>query len=427
MIEVKVTSSRKLPPFKFRWPDGYEDFEAGWEYEFAIEGQRHRVRHGLGAREVYGRLRVHTVTWLDGDVQVEGVESDDYPVTLALLSRLRRPGRATVRSWADIPAGYESFEIVEHRREIDARYSPSCLAVKIGEDDLRSWALHAWLRSRLPRRASADARPQALPIPIRPLPPAPAPNAHAVARALLDHAAFLASQLGGDGVTLTPDPNANRFVKDDAFAFLVAVIADMGIRAERAWALPWELRQRIGHLNPHRVAAAPAAIHAAVQEPPKLHRFVNLVPAWIIQAAELVVADYAGDASRLWSDQPTAVELRRRLECFPGIGQKKAAMAVEILARDLAVPLQDLAGSDVAYDVHLRRVFLRAGLAERDDAQHMIAVAQALHAERPGALDLPAWDIGRRWCHPTAPDCVTCPLNTACARLIDRGTPVRGT
>ena len=85
---------------------------------------------------------------------------------------------------------------------------------------------------------------------------------------------------------------------------------------------------------------------------------------------------------------------------FPGIGQKKAAMAAEILARDLGKPLQDMSGSDVAYDVHVRRVLLRSGLAEHDEVTHMIAVARALNPDRPGALDLPAWDVGRRWCRP---------------------------
>jgi len=38
---------------------------------------------------------------------------------------------------------------------------------------------------------------------------------------------------------------------------------------------------------------------------------------------------------------------------------KKAAMAVEMLERDLGVPVRDMGGSDIAYDVHARRVFLR--------------------------------------------------------------------
>jgi endonuclease III len=49
-----------------------------------------------------------------------------------------------------------------------------------------------------------------------------------------------------------------------------------------------------------------------------------------------------------------------------------------------------------------------------------------LYPERPGALDLPAWDIGRRWCHPRHPDCALCPLYVACPRLIERGSTVRG-
>ena len=40
-------------------------------------------------------------------------------------------------------------------------------------------------------------------------------------------------------------------------------------------------------------------------------------------------------------------------------------MAVEILARD--------------FHVHVRRVMLRSGLGQRDDPDHMIAAAGALH------------------------------------------------
>lgn len=172
--------------------------------------------------------------------------------------------------------------------------------------------------------------------------------------------------------------------------------------------------------------ADPEAVRAAVNHDPKLHRFVNVVPAWLVQAAQIVVSQYGGDAAQLWADEPTAIELRRRLEAFPGIGQKKAAMAVEILARDLGKPLHELSGGDVAYDVHLRRVFLRTGLADHDEVGHMVAVARALYPGRPGALDLPAWDIGRRWCRPADPDCAACPVNSVCPRLIGKGSAVRG-
>lgn len=230
---IKMLTVQKLPPFDFKWPDASESFESGWSYDVQIDGKRHLVRHGLGTRTVYGRVRVHTVTWLDGNVQVEGVEADDYPVSQALISRLRRQDRKAARVWEEVPAGYAGFTIVDHRREIEALYSPRCLAIKVREDDLPSWALHAWLRSQLPRISSAQlTRPATLSPP--PLPPAPTPDAQAVARALLAHADALASELTSTTTQFTPDPAANQLIHDDPFAFLLAVIADMGIVAERA-------------------------------------------------------------------------------------------------------------------------------------------------------------------------------------------------
>ena len=101
-------------------------------------------------------------------------------------------------------------------------------------------------------------------------------------------------------------------------------------------------------------------------------------------------------------------------------------MAVEILERDLHVPLTDLSGSDIAYDVHVRRVFLRTGLAVHDDVNEMVAVARALHPERPGELDNPAWDIGRRWCRPKEPDCPKLPAGRGVPRYIAAGNAVKG-
>ncbi len=196
-----------------------------------------------------------------------------------------------------VPAGYEPFEIVEHRREIDAAYSPFCLAVKIREDDIASWALHGWLRSQLARTVGATPPAMAAPTPRAQLPPPPSPNAQAVGRALLAHADALAAELAGGTAQFTPNPAANAMIHEDAFAFLLAVIADMGIRAERAWALPFELSMRLGGLSPARLREDPAAVRTAVQRQPMLHRFVNVVPDWFVQAAGIVLEHYGGEPS----------------------------------------------------------------------------------------------------------------------------------
>jgi uncharacterized HhH-GPD family protein len=427
MTSVELVGVRRIGPFDFRWPDETESFEGGWAFEAHIDGARHPTRLGIGACQRFGRMRVHVVTWMDGEVQVEGVEADDYPASQALISRLRRPGRGLAFTWAEVPAGYHAFDVVDHRREIDAPYSPRCLAVKIGEDDLAAWALHAWLRSQLPRKSRGAARTLGTVAPRwSELGPPPLPDAGRVGRALLAHADELASQIKSAVAQFTYNPDAEALIRSDGFAFLLAVVSDTGIRAERAWALPYELGRRLGYLSPKELADSPEAVRAAIQRPPKLHRFVNVVPDWLVQTSRIVLDRYDGDAERVWSDAPTATRLRRRLEEFPGIGQKRAGMAVEILARDLGKPLRETSGSDIAGDAHLRRVFLRTGLADGDDVHQMADVARRLYPDRPGALDIPAWDIGRRWCRPAGPDCSFCPLNGACPRLTDRGTRVRG-
>jgi endonuclease III len=61
--------------------------------------------------------------------------------------------------------------------------------------------------------------------------------------------------------------------------------------------------------------------------------------------------------------------------------------------------------SDVAVDVHVRRVFLRSGLVESDDPVSIILAARELWPDPPAALDSPAWNVGITWCRPTAPEC----------------------
>jgi uncharacterized HhH-GPD family protein len=222
----------------------------------------------------------------------------------------------------------------------------------------------------------------------------------------------------------TGNPEANELLRSDPFAFLCAVIFDQGVPSERAWLAPWQLKERLGHLDPTRIAADPDAVTEAMQGVPKLHRYVNKMPDWIVRAAQRVLDLYGGDASTIWSDNPTADELQKRFDDFVGIAQKKAAMAVETLERDLGVPIRNLERSDIAYDVHLRRVFLRSQLADRDDRDTLIAAARQLHPDRPGELDLPTWLIGRGWCHAGVPDCASCPLTEVCPKQIERAALV---
>lgn len=226
--------------------------------------------------------------------------------------------------------------------------------------------------------------------------------------------------------SFTPDVQANQLLFDDPFAFLLGVIFDQNYPAERAWQAPYELRKRLGHLDPARMMTEPEKVRSAISMQPALHRYVEKLPTWVVSAARIVTDTYAGDAANIWRDNPTAREVQQRLDAFPGIGQKKAAMGAECLVRNLGVGIQDLQGSDIAYDIHVRRVFLRTGLAQWDDLEHMLAIAREANPDRPGQIDLPAWMIGRSWCIAGVPICHSCPLTSVCPKKIDAAAMVRG-
>ncbi len=48
---------------------------------------------------------------------------------------------------------------------------------------------------------------------------------------------------------------ASRFVYEDPFAFALGASLDRGIRAEVAWTFPFWIREKLGHLDPQRIAS----------------------------------------------------------------------------------------------------------------------------------------------------------------------------
>ena len=211
---------------------------------------------------------------------------------------------------------------------------------------------------------------------------------------------------------------ADRLIESDPNAFLLGALFTQGMPAERAWAGPYLLMLRLGHLDLSRIARMDFDdLAVAFAAKPALHRFKREMARYVQAAARRVVADYGGDASRIWRGRPTARELQQRLGAFDGIGQKKAAMITEILPRHFGVEVREPSGSDVAGDVHVRRVMYRAGLARSDDVTAVVEAARRVYPRRPGMLDLACWLIGRRWCHAVRPKHDDCLLGDVCPRV----------
>lgn len=222
------------------------------------------------------------------------------------------------------------------------------------------------------------------------------------------------------GSSFTGDVRADTLVRRDPNAFLFGTLFTQGIPAERAWAGPYRLLERLGTIDPAFLAEHPLEVRAAFQQAPMLHRFKETVPRWVVSAAVRLRDEYGGDASRIWPAGDSVLAVTERLSQFDGIGRKKAVMAVEILTRHFGVQLEGKEHGQVAYDVQVRRVFLRAGLIDEDTIEAVEQAARDACPDAPGTLDLPAWLIGRETCRPKAPLCDRCRLGAVCPRFIDR-------
>lgn len=292
---------------------------------------------------------------------------------------------------------------------------------------LRQGEQGAWLVDEMVRRKLTPTAVDQRPAPTSPLRAHHLPTVREIARqqeavveALLDYRGSGPDLLHAARLGLAATEEADQLLQSDPFAFLLGVVLDDGAGSERAWEGPVVLQQRLGHLDPWRLRNQPADVRAAVAGPPAIHHDVEGMAEAIVMAATRVCTHYDGDAARIWAPDATAAEVDARLRAFRGIGPRQAAGAIELLMSNFGVELADPADSNVAYDVHVRRVLLRTGLVEVDDSHAISAAVRRLHPARPGSIDLPTWLVGRRYCHPAQPDCAACPLTSACPKLTGR-------
>jgi uncharacterized HhH-GPD family protein len=143
--------------------------------------------------------------------------------------------------------------------------------------------------------------------------------------------------LDGD-LHITGDPDADGLLNRDADALIVGMLLDQQIPLEWAFAGPRTLRDRLGHLDPSRIAAMDEdALVAACCEKPAVHRFPAVMGRRIHALCRSLVADHDGDAEHLWADVPDGATLARRLLALPGFGDEKTKIFVALLAKRFGV------------------------------------------------------------------------------------------
>ncbi|AXT85179.1 Fe-S cluster assembly protein HesB [Aeromicrobium sp. A1-2] len=139
-------------------------------------------------------------------------------------------------------------------------------------------------------------------------------------------------------IQIAQDPHADEVLNADPFALLIGMMLDQQFPMERAFAGPAKVLDRFGTLDPAAIAdTEPEAFADLCATPPAVHRYGRSMAGRMQALARVVVDDYDGDASRIWSEARTGKELMTRLRALPGFGEQKAKIFTALVAKQLGV------------------------------------------------------------------------------------------
>jgi uncharacterized HhH-GPD family protein len=138
-----------------------------------------------------------------------------------------------------------------------------------------------------------------------------------------------------EALWFTDDEEACRLLAEDPFALLVGFALDQQVTVQQAFLGPLRLQQRLGTLEPAKVAAAD--LEPLFREKPAIHRFPGSMAGRVRELAATVAEDYGGDASRLWTEAADGKDLRKRIGALPGFGEMKIKSLGAVLANRFGV------------------------------------------------------------------------------------------
>jgi len=140
-----------------------------------------------------------------------------------------------------------------------------------------------------------------------------------------------------EALWFTENDEANRLLAENPFALLVGFALDQQVTVQQAFQGPLRLRQRLGTLDPAKVAAAD--LEPLFREKPAIHRFPGTMAERVRELAATVAEDYGGHAERVWTEAADSADLKQRIGALPGFGEMKVKSLSAVLAKQFGVPV----------------------------------------------------------------------------------------
>ena len=138
---------------------------------------------------------------------------------------------------------------------------------------------------------------------------------------------------------LSQQPEADALLDKDPLALVIGMVLDQQIPLEKAFSGPYVLTERLGHVpDAAEIAGMPEDDLVAIfSKPPALHRFPGSMAKRVQAMCQVVVEQYDGDVSNVWTQAADGKELLRRLGGLPGFGKQKAQIFVALLGKQYGV------------------------------------------------------------------------------------------
>src|SRR2546426_5270138 len=109
------------------------------------------------------------------------------------------------------------------------------------------------------------------------------------------------------------------------------MVLDQQVKMEKAFGGPYELRQRLGHLDVREIASMdPERLDKVFRERPALHRFPGNMARRVQAMCAVVVKDYGGGAGAGWGDARDGDDLAARVSRLPGVCEMETKIIIAV-------------------------------------------------------------------------------------------------
>lgn len=133
---------------------------------------------------------------------------------------------------------------------------------------------------------------------------------------------------------ITGDDGADALLADEPIALLIGMLLDQQVPMSWAFRGPATLKERLGHLDPARIAGMdPEEFVAVCASKPAIHRFPASMGRRIHALCSAIDEHWNGDPGAIWTTARDGADLARRLSALPGFGEEKTMIFVALLAK----------------------------------------------------------------------------------------------